>query len=106
MKIFKNLFNKSYSLVQEVTRTKEDNKDLIAHNRYIRGHTNYSITPLYICAPLKDMILDSNEKVENNRIVKSYPDPIVLNRVIGGNLIISKWGDEASDPIVQNEKLN
>lgn len=81
-------------------------KDLLQHGRIRHNYTTYIISPLYICAPEKDMELRSDEKIINNRIVKSYPDPIVLEKVVGGNLIVSKWGDEASDPIVQNEKLN
>ena len=33
-------------------------------------------------------------------------DPVVLQRVVGGYLILSAWGPEASDPIVVNEINN
>lgn len=61
--------------------------------------TNY-----LICAPVKDMIVRNHEKIKNFKI--TVPDPIILCPVIGGYLIVTAWGDEASDPIVVNEKLN
>jgi len=34
------------------------------------------------------------------------PDPVVLQPVKGGYLILTAWGDEASDPLVMNEINN
>ncbi len=60
---------------------------------------------LKICAPIKDMDT-KNMKLNGYHLEKHIPDPIVLQPIEGGYLIISKWGDEASDPIVVNEKMN
>ena len=56
------------------------------------------------CAPAKDM--DMRGKRAQNFMVKDIPDPIVLQPVHGGYLIVCAWGDEASDEIVVNEKFN
>lgn len=69
------------------------------------GNRIERIETLFICAPLKDMDV-TKAKLEGNRIIE-YPDPIVLRRVRGGGyLIITAWGDEASDPEVVNSKMN
>lgn len=87
-----------------------------SYQRYINQRSNSpipyhhdSITKLidtlYICAPLKDMDM-TNARLDGRRIIE-YPDPIVLRRVRGGGyLIITAWGDEASDPEVVNSKMN
>lgn len=58
-----------------------------------------------ICAPEKDfdtsMLTKKGHKLELN-----IPDPIVLQPVRGGYLIVTKWGLEASDDLVKNEKAN
>jgi hypothetical protein len=62
---------------------------------------------LKIAAPLKDF--DLNGKITSHRkIVNAIPpdDPIVLQSVPGGYLILTAWGDEASDPLIVNEKMN
>ena len=33
-------------------------------------------------------------------------DPVVLQPVMGGYMILAAWGDEASDPLVVNEQNN
>lgn len=64
--------------------------------------------PLVICAPITDMRLDDDATLEGHKIVEKVhvPDPVVLCPVHRGYLIITAWGDEASDPLVYNEKLN
>lgn len=65
---------------------------------------NYFVqsTSYDIVAPLKDFDLMGYHK-EGRKIVKNAPpDPVVLFPVKDGYLIITAWGDEASDPIVQN----
>lgn len=63
--------------------------------------------PLQICAPVKDMDISGLELVEGYKLQKQHiPDPIVLQPVKGGYLIITAWGDEASDPLVVNENFN
>lgn len=59
---------------------------------------------LKICAPAKDIQLGYNEKLENNKII--VVDPLVIQSVRGGFLIVTAWGDEASDPEVINEINN
>lgn len=60
---------------------------------------------LKICAPAKDMEIPQGKQVVGYKI-QNVPDPVVLQPVRGGYLIICAWGDEASDEIVVNEKMN
>lgn len=62
---------------------------------------------LLIAAPAKDFKTTDRHEVKNFRLsLKPIPDPVVLAPVIGGYLIVTAWGDEASDPLVQNEINN
>lgn len=65
------------------------------------------ITPvsLQICAPIKDMDTTGME-LDGYNLKKHIPDPVVLQPVTGGYLIITAWGDEASDELVVNPKFN
>jgi hypothetical protein len=58
-----------------------------------------------ICAPEKDFDTTYLTK-KGHRLELNIPDPIVLQPVIGGYLIVTKWGLEASDELVKNEKAN
>jgi hypothetical protein len=58
-----------------------------------------------ICAPQKDMKIESWEMVEGHKIVH-VPDPVVLHPVKNGYLIVTAWGDEASDELVVNQTNN
>lgn len=58
-----------------------------------------------ICAPQKDMKIESYERVEGHKIVH-VPDPVVLHPVKNGYLIVTAWGDEASDELVVNQTHN
>lgn len=58
-----------------------------------------------ICAPKKDFDMRGME-IRGNEIVQHIPDPVVLQPVKGGFLIVTAWGDEASDELVVNEKMN
>ncbi len=58
-----------------------------------------------ICAPLKDMDI-TGLKVKGYTLAKEIPDPVVLQPVKGGYLIVCAWGDEASDEIVVNQAMN
>lgn len=61
-----------------------------------------------ICAPQKDMDT-SDMKIQNRMLVNEkepLDDPIVLKAVKGGYLIVTAWGNEASDPLVVNEINN
>ncbi len=74
------------------------------NNRTGEFHHNLTKQELKICAPIKDM--DTTKMQLDGYHLKHIPDPIVLQPIAGGYLVVSKWGDEASDPIVVNEKMN
>lgn len=57
-----------------------------------------------ICGPLKDFDM-KGKRVVGNRLL-NIPDPVVLYPVEGGFIIVTAWGDEASDPIVVNQEMN
>lgn len=62
-----------------------------------------------ICAPAKDMELSGLKKVGKQWFSftrAEVPDPVVLQPVKGGYLIVTAWGDEASDEDVVNHKDN
>lgn len=63
---------------------------------------------LMICAPLKDMDMEGMVIEEGYKMkkVKKLIDPVVLQRVPEGYLILTAWGPEASDPNVVNEMYN
>lgn len=66
--------------------------------------------PLEIAAPLKDFNLTGME-VKDFKISKiEVPDPIVLKPVFFNDqkhyLIVTAWGNEASDEIIVNQKMN
>ena len=46
-----------------------------------------------------------NQRVVGYKI-QNIPDPVVLQPVCGGYLIVCAWGDEASDEIVVNQQMN
>ena len=49
--------------------------------------------PLQIAAPLKDMKLDSDEYVDSDGMIKKHiPDPVVLQPVNKGYLVLTAWG--------------
>jgi hypothetical protein len=60
---------------------------------------------LRICAPLKDMEIPENMEIKGYKI-QNIPDPVVLQPVNGGYLIVCAWGDEASDENVVNKTMN
>jgi len=61
-----------------------------------------------ICAPVKDMDISGLELLEGYKLQRKIeiPDPVILQPVKGGYLIVTAWGDEASDPIVVNQNFN
>lgn len=63
-----------------------------------------------IAAPKKQMIVNDDEQIQDFKITErpAYPDPVVLFPIDHGNhfLIVTAWGDEASDEIVVNPKHN
>lgn len=72
---------------------------------YVEKYKVYNRTKMVICAPKKDMELNGLERVGLfflSGITVTAPDPVVLQPVKGGYLIVAAWGDEASDEIVVN----
>jgi hypothetical protein len=57
-----------------------------------------------VLTPPDKVKLEYRERIEGGRIVKD--DPIVLQPVDGGYLVVTAWGDEASDPLVVNANRN
>jgi hypothetical protein len=67
--------------------------------------------PFEIAAPVKDFNTDDMILSGSKLSIKiTPPDPIVLQPVMFENkkhyLIVTAWGEEASDPLVVNEKMN
>jgi hypothetical protein len=58
-----------------------------------------------ICAPVKDFEI-RYMRVEDGYKLYNIPDPIVLQPVKGGYLIVSKWGVEGEDIDLTNENMN
>lgn len=75
----------------------------------LTGNQSYRDNGLMICAPVKDMDMNGMTIEKGYRmreVPKEIPDPVVLHPVKGGYLILTAWGDEASDPIVVNNINN
>lgn len=84
-----------------------DRKDIFGLSSI--GDQRFSIEPtaLLICAPLRDMEIPPTHSKGDYKIERVYiPDPVVLHPVKNGYLIVTAWGDEASDENVVNEKMN
>jgi hypothetical protein len=78
----------------------------LIYSDFIRSEFSPAKDSFSICAPQKDMHINSWERVEDNKIVH-VPDPVVLYPIENNcYLIVTAWGDEASDPIVVNQKMN
>jgi hypothetical protein len=90
------------------------------YNDYISGmrmfdtlgrlHTNCKAAPLEIAAPLKDFNTVGME-IKNKQLCKiEIPDPVVLQPIyfkgIKHYLIMTAWGEEGSDELVINQKMN
>lgn len=62
---------------------------------------------LKICAPIKDIDTTGLELSEGYKLInKPIKNPVVLQPVHGGYLLLTAWGDEASDPILVNALNN
>lgn len=82
-----------------------DTKNVFGYKN--RGDVRCTAEPsLKICAPVKDMDIKGMELKDGYRLEKHIPDPVVLRAVKGGYLILAAWGDEASDELVVNQKMN
>ena len=94
---------------EQQMKNEEKNNHYLTLDR-VRNHVEK--LPLEIVAPVKDFNLDNSE-IKDFEITEKQvpiPDPIVLQPVFYNNqkhyLIVTAWGDEASDPLVVNEKNN
>lgn len=75
---------------------------------YVEGFRRIDNQALTICAPKKDFDMRGLKGFGYNFFSSTetlVPDPVVLKKVKGGNLILAAWGDEASDTIVVNQNL-
>lgn len=88
---------------------------LSSHRQFRNAKTKESLSideaenfgSLKICAPIKDMDIKGLELIDGYKLQAIHiPDPVVLQPVAGGYLILTAWGDEASDPLVVNNKFN
>lgn len=65
---------------------------------------------LKICAPLKDMDTTGMNLTNGFKLEKEIPDPVVLQPVNQGFLIVTMWADEQFDPftepILRNNEIN
>ncbi len=68
-------------------------------------HSNMIKCSMKICAPVKEMDT-TGMKLEGHMLTKHIPDPVILQPVMGGYLIVTAWGEESSDPLVVNESNN
>jgi len=84
------------------------NNDFRISNENMRERI--TICKLEIAAPLKDFNTTDSKVKDFKLSTIEIPDPVVLQPVIYNNnkyyLILSAWGDEASDPLVINEINN
>lgn len=92
--------NRRFKTHNEALKYKEQ-QEKESTSKYVIQAPSYK---LRICAPVKDMVVYSTDHVVDRVIV---PDPVVLYPIEKGCwLIVTAWGDEASDPLVINEKMN
>jgi len=78
----------------EVEQEKRVNREFSIYNNRHRVKI-----PFFICAPKSEMHMEGY-KLNGVFAYKEIPDPIVLHYVKDGFLIVTKWGIEGDDPIV------
>lgn len=66
----------------------------------------YNDRPLQICASVKDFNTEYMRIEKGYKLEVNLPDPIVLQPVNDGYLVVTKWGLEAEDELLVNEKMN
>lgn len=97
--------------IPDITNINRINKNLhhlVIDKPFCRVVSGASQNKFKICAPVKDMDISGLELTEGYKLTRKIeiPDPVVLQPVKGGYLIVTAWGDEASDPLVVNENFN
>jgi len=93
--------------------TRQRNLLIKGRNIRIRNRTNWGywrtttfcLESMMIIAPPQQMEM-TGKQIRNHKVVDIIKDPVVLCPVKGGYLVVTAWGDEASDPIIVNQKLN
>lgn len=80
----------------------QDKENIFGYGNIDKGQFTLC-NPLHICAPIKDMDISGMNLHNGYKLKVHIPDPVVLHQVKGGYLVLSKWGAEASDPILLNE---
>lgn len=77
---------------------------------YLASYTEIDNESLLICAPPSDVTTEGLTKLgtlyKKEGKTVNVQDPIVLKPVKHGKLVLSKWGLEASDAALVNEKMN
>jgi hypothetical protein len=89
--------------------TSEDRKHW-ALQKMLLLELNYTNAPLEIAAPIKDFDTKGMELKDFKLSEIEIPDPVVLQPVFYARqkhyLIVTAWGQEASDELVVNQKMN
>lgn len=94
----------NYSDVEKLMVTYNHPKSyFITEDNLTSGKCRIVNKELQICAPVKDMDISGMDLNKGYKLEKHIPDPVVLHHVKGGYLVLTKWGAEASDPILLNE---
>lgn len=94
------------------TRTQDEYEIYLmkmSHHYSFSAHyteARFQKVPLFICAPKDEINIGKYDRVEDVFVGHEIKDPIVLHFVKDGFLVVSKWGPEANDPILLNEKMN
>jgi hypothetical protein len=89
------------SLAEEKRKEEQEKTEISLGNIHISMDRGYGTPiPFFICAPKKDMNLEGY-KLDGVFVKKEWPDPIVLHYVKDGFLIVTKWGIEGDDPMLQ-----
>jgi hypothetical protein len=82
------------------------------HDTSFRLEYEIQESQMVICAPKKDFRMSGMMKIGNFLQELSFEatvelqDPVVLQPVRGGFLVVAAWGDEASDPLIANDRDN
>lgn len=100
----------SESIYKIMTDKKRPESVISPLSNYMKTSYSHEAVPLSICAPISDMDM-TGHKLEGVKVVKEIPDPVVLlpknhDNGIKGYLILTAWGDEASDELVINQAKN
>jgi len=115
------VFAYEHSQFAEISENKRKHPDGIYHLDELKGsvsHINGAYVKSYDIIDNAKMLICAPEKDFNLKGLKSFglffksltkinvPDPVVLQNVKGGYLIVAAWGDEASDENVVNSINN